>query len=96
MRNSVCYDSAVVPRPDRFNASRRARSGFTLIELMVIVMIISIISALAGPGMMRALAASRAQRAVYDLSRLARRALRASTCFLLAAFNDTANLRGRR
>ena len=74
MRNSVCYERSVVPRPDRFNASRHARSGFTLIELMVIVMIISIISALAGPGMMRALAASRAQRAVYDLSRLARRA----------------------
>jgi type II secretory pathway pseudopilin PulG len=53
---------------------RRARAGFTLLELMVIVTIIMILAAVAAPGMMRAAAISRAQRATGDLARMARRA----------------------
>lgn len=64
-------------RPTAWASARRgdvARGGFTLIELMVIVTIIAVTALIAGPGVSRALARSRAERATLDIARLGRRA----------------------
>lgn len=51
-----------------------SRAGFTLIELMIIVVIVGITAALAGPGIAGWMERSRAQRAFYDVLRVARNA----------------------
>ena len=62
------------PSTARRRTPARSRAGFTLLELMVIVVLIMITAALAAPGLMRAMAVNRAQRATHDAARLARQA----------------------
>ena len=51
-----------------------ARSGFTLLEMMIVVVIIAVSAALAGPAMVTAFAEHRVSEAAIDLVRLGRRA----------------------
>lgn len=60
---------------------RRRRAGFTLLELMVVVAIVLITAALAAPGIVRSMAINRAQRGMYDLGRLVRRARSEATAY---------------
>ncbi|GAB4204169.1 MAG: hypothetical protein OHK0013_18890 [Sandaracinaceae bacterium] len=54
--------------------ARRARAGFTLIELMLVVVLVGISAAMVAPSIMRTMASSRTGRCQYDVARLLRTA----------------------